>query len=492
MTSPTIASSADTDNKSRTDNNPKTIPVLNPQDNALVGEVPNMQPADVLQVLDRAADSLDSARRLPAHSRMAALNQVADQLQQQHEDFARLIASEGIKTIREARKEVGRCIDTLRISSEEARRLNGETIPFDQAPGSANRFGYFRRVPLGLIVAITPFNDPLNLVAHKIGPALAAGNCVILKPHSETPLVAQKLVQLFANTDLPPGMLQLVTGRGAQVGDTLVSDPRVRMVSFTGGRPVGEHIQQQAGMKKMAMELGSNCPAIILPDADLELALESTVSGAFWAAGQNCLHVQRIFIHQDCYQEFSRRFVAKTQTLKMGDKLDETTDMGPLINSRAAQKVESMVQGAVDAGANLLCGGQRQGNFYTATVLADVPEQCAIAHEEIFGPVTLLYPFATQQEVINKANSVDYGLQAGLFTRDLDSAFVIADALDCGGVIINDSSDYRIDAMPFGGVKGSGLGREGVVHAVHEMTEAKTYCFNLKNPCKNPSINTEN
>ena len=456
------------------------ITVNDPQDGSWVGEVPSASESDVRAVINSAAEGFDKARLLPVHVRMKVLNQVANALSEEKEEFAQLIAREGIKTIREARKEVGRCVDTLRLSAEEARRLNGETIAFDQAPGSDNRFGYYRRLPLGVIVAITPFNDPLNLVAHKIGPALAAGNSVILKPHSETPLVARRLVELFAQTELPEGVLQLVTGRGALIGDVLVADPRVRMVSFTGGREVGEKILQQAGLKKLAMELGSNCPVIVMADADLEKAVEATVSGAFWAAGQNCLHVQRIFIDDALYDVFSKAFCARAGAIQMGNKLDESTDMGPMINERAAQKVETLVVDALQKGASLMCGGERQGSFYQPTVLADVGDDCNIAHEEVFGPVTLLYRFSDLDEAISMANGVDYGLQAGIFTRDLDTAFKLADALDCGGVMINDSSDYRIDAMPFGGVKGSGLGREGVVHAIHEMSEAKTYCFNLR------------
>ncbi|WP_206019487.1 aldehyde dehydrogenase family protein [Pseudomaricurvus alkylphenolicus] len=456
------------------------ISVVDPQDGSLVGKVPSARESDVREAIERASEAFEIARTLPAHVRMSVLNQVADALQQQHEEFATLIAREGIKTIREARKEVTRCVDTLRLSAEEARRLNGETIAFDQAPGSDNRFGYFRRVPIGVIAAITPFNDPLNLVAHKIGPAIAAGNSVILKPHSETPLVAKRLVDLFAQTELPAGILQLITGRGAVIGDILVSDPRVRMVSFTGGREVGEKIIQQAGLKKLAMELGSNCPAIVMPDADMDLALNATVSGAFWAAGQNCLHVQRIYIHQSIYQAFSKQFCQLARAIRVGNKFDENTDMGPMINERAAQKVQSMVADALQKGATLLCGGERRGCFYQPTVLADVGDDCVIASEEVFGPVTLLVPFSSTEEVVAKANGVDYGLQAGIFTSNLDAAFRLADDLDCGGVMINDSSDYRIDAMPFGGVKGSGLGREGVRHAALEMTEAKTYCFNLR------------
>jgi glyceraldehyde-3-phosphate dehydrogenase (NADP+) len=346
-------------------------------------------------------------------------------------------------------------------------------------PGSENRFGFFKRVPVGVVVAITPYNDPLNLVAHKIGPAIAAGNAVILKPHSSTPLSARKLVDLFDATELPAGVLQLVTGSGALLGDQLVSDPRVRMVSFTGGPIVGHKILAQTGLKKIGMELGSNCPTIVMGDADMEMALDATVSGAFWAAGQNCLHVQRIFIQKDHFEDFSKRFVERTQRLKVGDKLDEATDMGPMINDAALLKVDEFVQDAVARGARVLTGGTSEDRYYQPTVLDNVSADCRISIEEVFGPVVALYPFDDTQEAIDLANNVDYGLQAGVFTRDLATAHRVADGLDCGGVMINDSSDYRIDAMPFGGTRSSGLGREGVAHAIHEMTEAKTYCFNL-------------
>ena len=396
-----------------------------------------------------------------------------------HAEFAETIAREGIKTIREARKEVTRCVETLRISVEEARRLGGEVIPFDQMPGSENRFGYCKRLPVGVVVAITPCNDPLNLVAHKIGPAIAAGNAMILKPHSSTPLSAKKLIELFDETELPAGVLQLVTGSGAIIGDQLVSDPRVRMVSFTGGPSVGHKILAQTGLKKIGMGLGSNCPCIVMADADMDLAVESTVSGAFWAAGQNCLHVQRIFIQEYHFDDFSKRFVERTRRMKVGDKMDEETDMGPLINDAALLKVSEFVQDAVSNGARILTGGESEGRYYQPTVLDNVSADCRISIEEVFGPVVALYRFSEIQEAIDLANNVYYGLQSGVFTRDLAAAHRIADGLNCGGVMINDSSDYRIDAMPFGGTRGSGLGKEGVAHAIHEMTELKTYCFNL-------------
>lgn len=457
-----------------------TIIVLNPQDGSFVGEVHSANIADAQRAIEVATAAADIAKTLPAHVRMSVLNQVADALFQQKELFAQMIAREGIKTINEARKEATRCVDTLRISAEEARRLNGETIAFDQAPGSENKFGYYKRLPLGVVVAITPFNDPLNLVAHKIGPAIAAGNSVILMPHSETPLVAKMLFELFAKTELPEGILQLVTGRGEIIGDALVSDPRINMVSFTGGKNIGDRILAKTGLKKVAMELGSNCPAVILADANIEHAIDSTVSGAFWAAGQNCLHVQRIYIQRELYHKFSEKFISRAKAIIMGDKLKEDTEMGPMINEKAALKVDFLVSDALNKGATLLCGGHRKGTFYQPTVLTDVSDSCLIAKEEVFGPVTLLYPFDELEEGIAMANDVDYGLQAGVFTRDLDLAFKVADSLECGGVMINESSDYRIDAMPFGGVKGSGLGREGVMNTINEMTETKTYCFNLR------------
>jgi glyceraldehyde-3-phosphate dehydrogenase (NADP+) len=455
------------------------IEVYDPGNNALVGTVPSASSEDVERVLATASKAVGIARNMPAHLRISVLREVAEQLAKRHEEFSEVIAREGIKTIREARKEVTRCVETLRISSEEARRLGGETIAFDQMPGSENRFGYFKRLPVGVVVAITPYNDPLNLVAHKIGPAIAAGNVVILKPHSSTPLSAKKLVELFAATDLPAGVLQLLTGSGAIIGDQLVSDHRVRMVSFTGGPKVGYKVLAQAGFKKIGMELGSNCPSIVMNDADMELAVAATVSGAFWAAGQNCLHVQRIFIQKDCFDEFKTRFVERTNRMNVGDKLDESTDMGPMISDAAVRKVSDFVQDAVERGARVLTGGQFKDRYYQPTVLDNVSADSRVSIEEIFGPVVALYSFTDIQEAIELANNVDYGLQAGVFTTNLATAYKIADALNCGGVMINDSSDYRIDAMPFGGTRGSGLGREGVAHAIFEMTEAKTYCFNL-------------
>jgi glyceraldehyde-3-phosphate dehydrogenase (NADP+) len=416
---------------------------------------------------------------MPVHQRIAILQRAADYIQQHGELYATTIAREGSKTIREARKEVQRCIETLRISAEEARRINGETIPFDQMPGSEHRVGYYYRFPIGIIAAITPFNDPLNLVAHKVGPAIAAGNAIIVKPATLTPLSALLLGEAFHAAGLPPKVLSVLTGYASEIGDLLVTDPAIRMVTFTGGVEAGRQVARKAGLKKLGMELGSNSPVIVLKDADLDDAVENTVSGAFWAAGQNCLGVQRIYVEQAVYDEFAEKFVARTKAYVVGDKLSEATDMGPLITEAEAMRVEQWVNEAVAKGANLLCGGRRQGAFYDPTVLTNVPETCRLYKEEIFGPVVCLYPVANLEEAIARANDVQYGLQAGIFTRDLPKAFEAVYRLDVGGVMVNDSSDYRIDGMPFGGVKDSGLGREGVRFAIQEMTEPKVVCFRL-------------
>lgn len=453
--------------------------IRDPQDNSLVDTVPQASIEDMERAIESAVTGFERARRLPVHQRMSVLQQAADFIEAQQESYAHTIAREGIKTIREARKEVSRAIDTIRLSAEEARRLNGETIPFDQRPGSENRFGYYIREPIGIVGAITPFNDPLNLVVHKVGPALAAGNAIIVKPDSKTPLSALRLAEAIHQTGLPAGILQVITGPGSKIGNVLIGDSRVRKISFTGGPSVGKAIMRNVGLKKVSMELGSNSPVIVMPDADLDLALEANVSGAFWAAGQNCLHVQRLLLHTDIYDEFAERFVAAAKAYRVGDKLDEATDMGPIINEKEAIRIEQMVKEALDGGGTLLTGGERTGSFYAPTVLADLSDDCELSCEEVYGPVTVLYRFETLDEAISMANSVDYGLQAGIFTRDVQTAFRASAELECGGVMINDSTDYRIDAMPFGGVKDSGLGREGVRFTLEEMTEPKVVCFNL-------------
>lgn len=455
------------------------IDVIDPQDGSLVDRVPAASKADMEACIEAAKAGAKTAARMPVFERMQIIGKAADYIEFNVELYARTISKESSKTIREARKEVGRAVETLRLSAEEARRITGETIPFDQSPGGQGRVGYYRRFPLGIIGAITPFNDPLNLVAHKVGPAIASGNAIIVKPATVTPLSALMLAEAFAHAGLPEKILSVITGRGSEIGDSLVEHPAVRMISFTGWLETGLAITRKAGLKKVGMELGSNSPVIVLDDADVAEAVSACVSGAFWAAGQNCLGVQRIYIQSSLYEAFRTQFIDHTERYIVGDKQAEITDMGPLITEREAKRVEQLVEEALAKGARLETGGERDGAFYSPTVLTNVPENCTLASEEIFGPVVLLYPVADLGEAIERANAVDYGLQAGIFTKNLDHAHRAIEELEVGGVMINDSSDFRIDAMPFGGVKQSGLGREGVKFAIQEMTDTKAICFKL-------------
>lgn len=449
------------------------IEVVDPDDGSIIDTVPRGTAADALRALDVAERGARVARSLPTHRRMAILSAAAERIDAESEAFATLIAREGIKTIREARAEVSRAADTLRISAEEARRLHGETVAFDQRPGHEGAFAYYQPEPVGIVAAITPFNDPLNLVAHKLGPAIAAGNAVVLKPDSKTPLSALRLAGALLDAGLPAEVLQVVTGPGSEVGTALVRDPRVRMVSFTGGRQAGEAIHAAGGIKLYSMELGSNAPTIVMADADLDAALPRIVSGAFWAAGQNCLHVQRLLLHDAVYEDVRERFVAGAMGLRLGPKREEATDMGPLIDEANAERVRGLIRSAREAGARLLCGGGGDGTHLPPTVLEDVPPDHALAVDEVYGPVTVLMRFSELEQAVSIANSVDTGLQAAIFTRDLRTARRAVRDLRYGGVMVNDSTDVRIDAMPFGGMKNSGIGREGVRFALHEMTELK-------------------
>jgi glyceraldehyde-3-phosphate dehydrogenase (NADP+) len=455
------------------------IEVRNPYNNELIDTVPAGDKKDVEAAIGAAEEGFRINRDLPVHRRISVLYRTAEIIRSRQEEFARTIATEGSKTIREARKEVSRSIDTITISAEEARRIVGETIPFDSRIGSENRVGYYCRFPIGIIVAITPFNDPLNLVAHKVGPAIAGGNSVVLKPATVTPLSALKLGEALVEAGLPWKILNIVTGRASRIADALVTDSRVRMISFTGGTEAGLDIVKKAGLKKIGMELGSNSPVIVMDDADLPKAVELSVSGAFWAVGQNCIGVQRIYIHEAVYDEFERMFVQRTKKMKVGFQLDEETDMGPMITEEEAARVERWVKEAIEQGAKLLSGGKRKGTLFEPTVFKNMPQAAKLNCEEVFGPVVNLYKVSSLDEAIKLSNSVKYGLHGAIFTRSLENAFKAIKELEVGGVMVNDSTDYRIDMMPFGGVKWSGLGREGIKFALLEMTEPKVVCFNL-------------
>ncbi|MEE1926260.1 aldehyde dehydrogenase family protein [Pseudomonas sp. 148P] len=456
---------------------PTHIEVFNPFDGRLVGRVPCQGAADVPALAQRARAGVAESAAMPRHRRARILEDAARRVEAEADAFASLIVAEAGKTLRQAEKEVKRCVNTLKLSAEEARRNAGEVVPFDAYEGSESRQGWFSREPLGLIVAITPYNDPLNLVAHKLGPAIAGGNAVILKPSELAPLSALKLVDCLRQAGLPETVVTTATG-GIELGQALVQLRDARMISFTGGFATGEAIARTAGLKKLAMDLGGNAPVLVLADCDLLPTVESCVSGAFWAAGQNCIGTQRILVQRDVYVAFRERFVTATQALLAGDPACRETDVGPMVSEQAARRTEQRVQEALDEGATLLCGHRRQGSLYAPTVLEDVSHASQLWQQEVFAPVVILEAFDELDEAIDLANAPEYSLHAGLFTRDLGTALKLARRLEAGGVMINDSSDYRFDAMPFGGFKYGSLGREGVRFAYEEMTQPKVVCLN--------------
>jgi len=451
------------------------ITVTNPFDGVEVGTVVNIPPEGAQMLIDNAKEGARVCRSLARHERARVLETCASMVERDKDAFADLIVAEAGKTIRQARKEVLRCVNTIRLSADEARRNAGEVVPFDAYAGSENRQGWFTREPLGIIVAITPYNDPLNLVAHKLGPAIAGGNAVVLKPSELTPLSAIKLVNYLVAAGMPWNVVSIATG-GAALGEALVSSHDVRMVSFTGGFATGEKIARSAGLKKLAMDLGGNAPVIVLNDCDLEDAVDSCVSGAFWAAGQNCIGTQRILVQSSIYEAFKERFVARTRALKAGNPALPDTDVGPMITAQSAARTKGVVDAAISQGARLLCGNTQEGSVYAPTVLEDVSFECDLWRHEVFSPVVVLQRIATLDEALTLANSPEYSLHAGIFTSDLHAALKAADRLEAGGVMINDSSDYRFDAMPFGGFKYGSLGREGVRFAFEEMTQPKVVC----------------
>jgi len=456
---------------------PGIFEVRNPLDQRLVAKVCRASSSDVAEAVSAAKAALE--RDFPLHERYDVLMRAASLVEAQQQEYAHAIALEGSKTIREARREPARAAAILRLSAEEGHRSAGETLPFDSRAGSENRIGYYFRFPIGVVGAITPFNDPLAVAAHKVGPALAAGNAVVLKPATATPLSALHLARNLMEAGLPPGRLNIVPGSGETVGEALTSDPRVRALSFTGGIETGERIMRIAGMKKLSMELGSNSPVIVMPDADLERAVPAIAAGAFAQAGQNCLGVQRVLVHERVYGNLADRFVAHVSQLRAGSSLDETTDVCAMINQAQAERIDAWIREAVAGGSRILAGGRREGALVWPTVLDRVPDGAHLDREEAYGPVVSLYPIASLDEAIERANRVKYGLHAAIFTESLRDAFEAVRRLNVGAVIVNDSTDYRLDVMPFGGTKMSGIGREGVRFAVEALTETRVVCLNL-------------
>jgi glyceraldehyde-3-phosphate dehydrogenase (NADP+) len=415
--------------------------------------------------------------QLTGYERSQILNRAADLLATRLEDFAKTISLEEGKPLSESRGEVGRMPDLLRLCAFEGSQLRGETLPLDAQVATKGKLGFTLRVPCGIVVAITPFNYPLLLVVHKVGPALAAGNAVILKPARQTPLVALKLTQVFLEAGLPENGLQCITGAGAVIGGRLCADSRVRKISFTGSTSVGEKITQVAGVKKLSLELGSNSPLVVLPDADLEVVAAATALGGYVNAGQVCISTQRVLVHRRVYGEFLDALKKPVEAIKVGNPLEEETRLSAMISEQDAERVGTWIKEAVAQGARIVTGGERNGAVFAPTIVADVKPSMRVSCDELFGPAVAVSPVESVDEAIQLANDSRYGLGAGIFTRDINNALKFARRVQSGNVMINWTPLWRADLMPYGGFKQSGIGKEGPRYVVEEMTEMKTVVF---------------
>jgi glyceraldehyde-3-phosphate dehydrogenase (NADP+) len=452
----------------------ETEPIEQPYSGELVDRVPAATVEDVEQALTAAVAGARAMAELTAWERSEILNRAADLLAARHEDLARTISLEEGKPLAEARLEVGRSPELLRLCAFEGTQLRGETLPLDAASNGAGKFGLTLRVPCGVVVAITPFNYPLLLVVHKVGPALAAGNAVVLKPAVRTPLVALKLTELLLEAGIPELGIQCITGSGPAIGPLLCADSRVRKISFTGSADAGEAITRVAGIKRVSLELGANSPLIVLADADVEQVAAATAVGGYTNAGQACISTQRVLVDRRVYGDLLEALTPKVEAIATGDPLDESTQLSAMITEQEAQRVGAWIEEAVAEGARVVTGGVRDGAVYAATVVADVEPTMRISRSELFGPAVALSPVAGIEEALALANDSDYGLSAGIYTRDVDAALAFARRAEAGNVHINGTPTWRADLMPYGGFKRSGIGKEGPRYAVAEMTEQKT------------------
>ena len=455
----------------------RNVPVINPYDGSEIDTVPRGDAGDVDAAVTSAVAGASVMASTPAYERYTILRKAADMLTERQEEHARIITLEEGKTLAEARTEVSRAIQTMTLSAEESKRIHGETVPLDAAPGLRSQFGFTVRVPCGVVAAISPFNFPLNLVCHKVGPALAAGNSVIIKPASDTPLSALKLTEVLLEAGLPPEAIQCVTRPGGEIGDALCSDRRIRKITFTGSRDVGEHICHIAGLKKVTMELGANCPLLIMPDADLEKVAQATVTSGFSNAGQVCISTQRVLVDGKVYGDFLDILKPQVESIKMGNGLEQGVQMGPMIREGDAIRVGEWIREALDSGARLIVGGDHSGTMHAPTVVADVNPEMRVSCDELFGPAVAVTRFNTIEEAIALANDSIYGLSAAVFTQNLEWAMKFVREVHSGNLMINSGPQFRADLMPYGGLKESGMGKEGPRYAVEEMTELKMVVF---------------
>lgn len=458
---------------------PKKMEVRNPYDNSVIDTVPRADADDLEKALAFAERGAKVMAKLTGYERWKILRKTADIMAARNEELGQTISREEGKIIAEGRGEANRAVETMMGSAEEAKRVHGETVPLDADPTGAHKFGFTLRVPCGVVAAIAPFNFPLNLVSHKVGPALAAGNSVVLKPASDTPLSALKLTEILLEAGLPPEGIQCITGSGGEIGDRLVADRRVRKVTFTGSREIGDRICHMAGIKKVTMELGSNAPLIIMPDADLNKAATAIAMTGYGNAGQTCISTQRVLTSKKVYGDLLGMLKPRVEALTTGNQLDEKSKVGPMVKESEAVRVENWINEAVAGGARLVAGGGRRGAIYMPAVVAEVHPDMRISRDELFGPAVGVTAFDTIEEAIALANDSVYGLSAGIFTENVEWAMKFAREAEAGNLHINWGTQWRVDLMPYGGLKDSGFGKEGPRYAVKEMTELKMVVFHL-------------
>lgn len=453
-------------------------PLYSPYSREKIADIAVADEELVKQAITAAYEKQDVIGEMPAHQRAKILENVVRILTEKAEEAATIISKESAKPIVFSRAEVARTIETYKFSAEEAKRIHGETIPFDAASGGVGRVGYTLKEPIGVIGAITPFNFPLNLVAHKVGPAIAAGNPIVLKPASQTPLSALFIAEVFEEAGLPAGVLNVVTGPGSVVGDVIVGDDRVKMVTFTGSPGVGIGISNKAGLKKTTLELGSNSALVIDKDVEIDEVIDRCVMGAFSNQGQVCISLQRVYVHEDRYDEFAEKFAAATNQLKLGDPLDPDTYVSSLISPRELERAVSWIEEAEKGGATVVAGGKARDGVLEPTIIANADTCLKVSCQEVFAPIVVLNKVSSVEEAIELVNDSEFGLQAGIYTNSVKHALYATKKLEVGGVMINDVPTYRVDQMPYGGLKNSGTGREGIKYAVEEMTELKLIVWN--------------
>ncbi len=450
-----------------------TVHVLNPFDGSVIDTVPQASPAHVDQALAALVEGAGTMRTMTAFERCELLRRVAAGMEARKEELARTISAEAGKPIVEGRGEVNRAIETISLSADEAKRLTGESFPLDAAPNGAGKFGFTLRVPCGIVATITPFNFPLNLVCHKVGPAIAGGNAVLAKPASDTPLSALKFVEILLEAGLPETAIACLVGSGKELGQAICSDDRVRKISFTGSDAVGREICRTAGVKRVTMELGSNCPVIIMDDADIDAAATAVARSGYANAGQVCISTQRVYTSGKIHGDWLDALKARVERLVAGDQMQDETQLGPMIRESDAKRVEDWIGEAVHGGATVVTGGERRGTMFPATILDGVSSDMKVSCDELFGPAVAVHKCDDVDEAIRHANDTRYGLAAGIFTQDIERAMRFARDVDAGVLNINGTSQYRADLMPYGGLKHSGIGKEGPKYAIREMTEEK-------------------